>query len=1170
MKASKDMQQYFAHLEKECVVAYQHAQKARQKGFDPEPNVEVSLAKNMAERVIGLVSVVVPQLKDSDADKRILALEQQYGILDWRVALVIAEEVAREKFCQFNSQKEAIEAGIRVGFAYVTLGVVSSPLEGFVSLDIKKRLDGKGDYFCLNFSGPIRNAGGTAASVCVIIGDYLRVAFGFEPYDATELEVKRCFTELEDYHGFVTNLQYFPSHIETEFMMKNLPVEISGDPSEKYEVSNYKDLPRIPTNRLRSGYCLIHSSCIPLKAPKLWKELSKWGSSFKLGHWNFLEEFLKIQKKVKAQGVKSSEKISPDYTYIKDLVAGRPVLGHPLRSGAFRLRYGRGRVSGYSGQSIHPATMHVLNNYIATATQLKVERPGKATSLSCCDTIEGPLVKLKNGDVLLLETEALARQYKNEVLEVLYAGDVLINYGDFFNRAHVLVPPGYCEEYWIQEFEEKAIELFGTLDYEKISDLLGSPLEKIQMLFAKPLETKLSFRAAETISRAFGIPLHPGYTYYWKTITKEQLLDLITLLKAANIVREDEKIKKITLPKTDAKRVLELLGVPHLFVNQEYVLLDHNHGEALLLSLGVTEKTDVDALKETVARNSEKSVLEIVNLVSSVRIKDKGGVFIGSRMGRPEKAKMRKLTGSPHGLFPVGKEGGKMRSFNAALEIGKITSDFPLFHCEHCGKNTVFSVCEVCRKKTVKLMFTAEGDADAEGTLSYKQQAIDLHHYFDAVKAQINLQVIPDLIKGIRGTSNADHIPEHLAKALLRAKHDIFVNKDGTTRYDASEIALTHFKPKEVEVSVEKLKSLGYQKDIYGKTLENENQILEIKPQDVILPACLESPDEASDDVLFRTAQFIDDLLVRLYGIEPFYKLNSKEGLIGQLVVGLAPHTSAGSLGRIIGFSKTQGFIAHPYFHAAMRRDVDGDESCVFLLMDAFLNYSKHYLPDHRGSTMDAPLVLTSVLNPAEVDDMAFHVDIAWKYPLKFYRAAENFKMPWEVSIRQIQHVLGTEQQFESMGFTHDTSNLNAGVLCSQYKLLPSMEEKLKGQMDIAVKLRAVDETDVARLVIEKHFIRDIKGNLRKFSMQQFRCVNCNEKYRRPPLLGKCLKCDGKIIFTISEGSILKYLEPSLSIAKAFQVPKYLQHNLELLKRQVESYFGKDDERQEGLQKWFG
>ena len=49
------------------------------------------------------------------------------------------------------------------------------------------------------------------------------------------------------------------------------------------------------------------------------------------------------------------------------------------------------------------------------------------------------------------------------------------------------------------------------------------------------------------------------------------------------------------------------------------------------------------------------------------------------------------------------------------------------------------------------------------------------------------------------------------------------------------------------------------------------------------------------------------------------------------------------------------------------------------------------------------------------------------------------------------------------------------------------MEEKLTGQLDIAQKVRAVDAEDVARLVIEKHFLRDIKGNLRRFSKQEFK-----------------------------------------------------------------------------------
>ena len=46
--------------------------------------------------------------------------------------------IAKGKFCKFENQLEAIDAGIRVGFAYTTLGVVSSPIEGYTGIKTGK------------------------------------------------------------------------------------------------------------------------------------------------------------------------------------------------------------------------------------------------------------------------------------------------------------------------------------------------------------------------------------------------------------------------------------------------------------------------------------------------------------------------------------------------------------------------------------------------------------------------------------------------------------------------------------------------------------------------------------------------------------------------------------------------------------------------------------------------------------------------------------------------------------------------------------------------------------------------------------------------------------------------------------------------------------------------
>jgi len=1176
---NEQIKKYFEKIDNEILHTYGAANKARALGYDPETKVDIPIARNMAERVEGLISAVAPQLVGKGVIERIQELEKKYGSLSWEVALIIAAEVAKEKFCKFSSIKEAMEVGIRTGFTYQTAGIVAAPLEGFVELRIKKRKDGK-EYIAASYAGPIRGAGGTAAAFSTIIADYVRKEMGYEKYDPDENEINRFVTEVRDYHERITNLQYFPSDDEVRFMVQHLPIEIDGDPTEKIEVSNYKDLPRIETNRIRGGVCLVIAEGLTQKAQKLWKQLSMWQKDFDID-WSFLSEFIELQKKKKAKQSTtddSKEKIKPNYTYLADLVAGRPVLAYPLRSGGFRLRYGRSRTSGYSTLCIHPATMYFLNNYIAIGTQLKVERPGKATALTTCDTIEGPIVKLNDDSVHIVNDEETAKRLASEVKEIIYLGDFLASYGDFFDRNHSLVPVGYCEEWWIKELEKATVNMFGMLDETKLANLTNINQEIISSLFANPLIINPTAEQAINISEKMNIPLHPKYTFHWKDINKEQFMKILELMENARIEITNYLPTKIILPyKEDAKRALELIGLPH-FLSTESIIIEKDYATAFAASIGLNKENSLKELFDLTRGENELNVLEILNKVSSIIIKDKSGTFVGARMGRPEKAKMRKLIGSPHTLFPVGEEGGRLKCFQSAIEAGKIKSEFAIFYCENCKKDTIFSVCENCSAITTKKYFCKVcGIQDGKKcpkhgeNTRYIKKDIDIKKYFDLYLKKLNITNHPELIKGVKGTSNKDHLPENLAKGILRSMHDIYVNKDGTTRYDMTELPITHFKPKEIGTPIEKLKELGYENDINGNPIENNEQIIELLPQDVILPSSAESFDENADEILFRVSKFVDDLLVKFYGLDSFYNFEKKEDLIGHLIISLAPHISAGMVARIIGFSKTQGFLAHPLMHAAMRRDCDGDEACAILLMDALLNFSRQFLPDQRGGrTMDAPLVLTTLINPAEVDDMVHKLDIAWSYPLELYEAAMEYKMPSEIKIDQLGKFLGNEKQYSGMGFTHDTSDINSGVKCSAYKTLPSMEEKLKGQMEISERIRAVEASDVATLVIEKHFLKDIKGNLRKFSTQKFRCSKCNEKFRRPPLMGKCTKCGGNIIFTISEGSVLKYLEPSISLANKYQLPNYLKQSLDLLQRRIDGLFGKETETQTGLGKWFG
>ena len=1153
------IEKYFVELDREIKKNYDIAGIARSKGLDPVDFVEVPLAHNLAEKTIGLISTVYPQINNPLLINRILELEKEYGKLDVAICLKIAEEIAKEKFCKFQSHLEAIEAGIRVGFAYTTLGVVSSPIEGFTFLKINKTRDGK-DYFSPYFSGPIRSAGTTASCVVLFIIDHLREIFGYAKYDPNENEIRRTVTELYDFHERITNLQYLPTEEEAEFLARNLPIQISGEPSESLEVSNYKDLPRVDTNFLRSGFCLILGEGLAQKAPKALRILNGLRKKgFKLSDWDFLEKYCEIHEKRKS-GTKDTTA-----TYMKDLVAGRPIFGHPSRSGAFRFRYGRSRVNGFSAVSLHPASMAISDSFIAVGTQLKIEKPTKGCVVSICDSIDGPIVKLNDGSVRKLDNYEEAKNIYKDVSEIIYFGDILFPFGDVANRNSPLIKPGYVEEWW-------------NLELEKVGQKVENYMD-------------VNFETAYNLSKEYYIPLYPKYIYYWSQISYDQLLELLRWFSYARING------KIILPYTrleeekfiNAKRALELLGVEHI-VTTENVVLSEEDSKAIFVNLGLDLKLfdieeyfiehEINNLAEKILSTSEKNILKIINSLSDFNIKDKAGEFIGTRMGRPEKAKLRKLTGSPHVLFPIGEEGGRFRSVQEATNVGHVNAEFPLFFCEKCNREEIYVNCIVCNSKTKPIYYCNKCQKNILGEkceehnigLRYSRRKISILEYYKNSINRLHIQngEIPDLVKGVRGTSSGDHTIENLSKGILRANFNLNVNKDGTVRYDMTELPITHFKPKEIFVSIDKLKSLGYTKDINGKALDDENQILEIMPHDIILPCSSESGDDRADEVFINLANFIDSLLEKFYNVDKFYNIKSRDDLVGQLAVCMAPHNCAGVIARIIGFSKTQGLLASPFMHAAMRRDCDGDEAAAMLLLDVLINFSRKYLPGHRGGTQDAPLVLNGKISAGEVDDQILDFELVSNYPLELYEKAEQGLHSSEVKIQMVRdRVNKNEDTFKNINYTHDTSDFNHGVLYSSYKKIPTMQEKVENEMELVKKIRAVDTSDVARLIIERHFIRDIRGNLRKFSQQGFRCVKCNEKFRRPPLSGVCYNCGGKIIFTISEGGIIKYLEPALNLSRSYDIPIYVKQNIELTKRYIESIFGREEFKQTDLGKWF-
>ena len=66
---------YFSDIETNVDISLSLANRCRAKGLDPDDKVEIVMAKDMAERVVGLISVVSPALKESNIVERIKELE---------------------------------------------------------------------------------------------------------------------------------------------------------------------------------------------------------------------------------------------------------------------------------------------------------------------------------------------------------------------------------------------------------------------------------------------------------------------------------------------------------------------------------------------------------------------------------------------------------------------------------------------------------------------------------------------------------------------------------------------------------------------------------------------------------------------------------------------------------------------------------------------------------------------------------------------------------------------------------------------------------------------------------------------------------------------------------------------------------------------------------------
>ena len=1177
-----DDERYFARIEERLDEALTLAETAKGQGYDPEPEVEIPVARDMADRVENILGI------DGVAE-RVRELEGEMSREE--AALELVTDFVEGTVGDYDSRAGKVEGAVRTAVALLTEGVVAAPIEGIDRVELLENDDGT-EFVNVYYAGPIRSAGGTAQALSVLVADYARALLGIDEYKPRDVEVERYAEEIALYDKG-TGLQYTPKDKESKFIAKHIPVMLDGEATSDEEVSGFRDLERVDTNSARGGMCLVAAEGIALKAPKI----QRYTRDLDEVDWPWLQDLIDgtIGKDGSGEGDEGSDgesdgtdedagdgavegdesesdsggdepdgppRAKPSQKFLRDLIAGRPVFTHPSEAGGFRLRYGRARNHGFATGGVHPATMHLVDDFLAAGTQIKTERPGKAHGVVPVDSIEGPTVRLANGEVRRIDDPEEAKEVRNGVEKVLDLGEYLVNYGEFVENNHPLAPASYVSEWWVKEFADAGADVQALRDDPNV-DLEHPDVDE-----------------ALVWAREYDCPLHPEYTYLWHDVSVAAFEALADAVAAGDVV---EGVLAIERTET-TREVLEALLVEHVATSDA---LRIPTWRPLARSLGIDDglrKTWEEGDLSPAARSWDdgENAVKAVNEVAPFEVRERAPTRIGNRMGRPEKSESRDLSPAVHTLFPINEAGGPQRDVAEAASVmddsghrGQLEVEVSDRVCPDCGEHTYQARCPDCEVHTEPHYECNDCgtvcEPDEAGRVECPRcewevraatyQEVDLNDaYRSALENVDEREASFEILKGVQGLTSRNKTPEPIEKGILRAKNGVTSFKDGTVRYDMTDLPVTSVRPEELDVTADHLREIGYETDIDGEPLRHDDQLVELRVQDIVLS------DGAAEHML-RTADFVDDLLEQFYGLPRFYEVNERDDLVGELVFGMAPHTSAATVGRVIGFTSAAVGYAHPYFHAAKRRNCDGDEDCVMLLMDGLLNFSKTFLPDQRGGQMDAPLVMSSRIDPSEIDDEAHNMDIVREYPREFYEATLELTDPEELEdrIRLGEDTLGTDEEYHGFDHTHDTTDIAMGPDLSAYKTLGDMMEKMDAQLELARKLRAVDETDVAERVIEYHFLPDIIGNLRAFSRQETRCLDCGEKYRRMPLSGDCRECGGRVNLTVHQGSVNKYVDTAIEVADRFGCRPYMKQRLKVLEESLESIFEDDTNKQSGI-----
>lgn len=1061
----KEFHEYIQNMKSVLETQVQIAEQARARKFDPQSTIETRLIFTSKAKIAAILNI--PRLEEY------LPPNLSYHESPLLLAADIAKQIVNGRFVK-GSREDLILLALHSALVIISQGLISVPHESIP----KVSFGSKSNHLTIYFSNTIRYATGETIGLVILIADYIRHILHLNRFSPSPELINRYVEEI-DIHLAMNDRSWNLKKELITFLVQNIGVEISGEAYERIEVKKYRNLPMM-TNKLRMGMCVAFEKVI-----ENINSIAHLRLTSGIPEWEWLVPPFKRMRREK-------------HEFGRGEVRGtQPLLSKSRKPGGFRLRYGHSRNTGQGAAGIHPGTMY-LSEMLSPGTNIKIDLMERPLTVFPVSTLIGPLVELEDGSSERIESLTRIREVENEVTQIWEMGDILLSPDDI-PTTETIELSAWTEEWWSQEIKHKISSKSRSLEALAIN-LHISPIE-LENLLREPIRFHPSPEIALKLSNIMGVPIHPYYSFNWNEIAISDLIRLIQKISSSN---ED------LLPNDDdLKGILRQLGVPFVIFNGN---IQSERFQPYIHALRGKEEEITKILSQSTPRGIEELVQEIIK----IPIRSLCHRRIGLKVIRVEKAEHRHINPPAHILFPIGSHGGTQRNLLKVKKGVSVDIQVSERFCTTCGESTYVSYCPKCLQKTKQQFVCKNGHISETKNCSECGQyafparikAIDIAGLIESGVQKIGFKDLKK-IKGVSFLSSKNRIPEHIIKGILRAKHNVFVYKDGTSRFDQTNAHITHFTPNEAHISVEDLLRLGYTHDVFGNDLIQEDQLIEINPYDVIV-------SKTACEFLVNLSKFIDEELTFLYEIAPYYRINSLSDIIGSLIIGISPFSMVAVIGRIIGYTDNNVTYAHPIWHILKTRNCNGDIDSITLFLDVLLNFSTEFIPTSRGGTMDVPAIINLSDKWNETSVYASYDAVSMN--LSFYRTLIKGPLKEELLSYKMSYLT------PPLPISHTIDNVsryNFKNLFRESKIVSKIETELR----VLSRIRGVKEGEFVDTILVNDFLPKITTSITRFFLQPVRCNSCNTTFRRIPL-SKCPVCHRQTIrLTLSEGWVLRYLQ---------------------------------------------